>query len=59
MPVSWGGKDNYEYSFKPENRDNGAIGDKKVYANGTNYQNNNDGELENLNLLHKKVSEHH
>lgn len=61
MPVEWGGKDNYEYSFKPENHENDTTGDKTVYVNGTstNYHNNNnnDAQHENLNLLQRKVSE--
>lgn len=63
MPISWGGKDNYEFSFKPENLASNSTNGKIILTNGkTNHQmnnnNNNDSQLENLNLLHKKVSEH-
>lgn len=57
MPVKWGGTDDYEYSFEPENRHNDAV----VFKNGTlPYQttNNNSAEHENLNLMNRKVSEH-
>lgn len=55
MPVAWGGKDNYEYSFVPENRgENGEV----VYENGALHQqaNNNNADQANLNFLHRKVS---
>lgn len=57
IPVAWGGKDNYEYSFVPENNgENGEV----VHENGALHQqaNNNNAEQANLNILHRKVSEH-
>ena len=75
MPASWGGKDNYEFCFEPENRDNDLVStnymsvgsivgtdlvnDKILLENGnTNHQsNNNNPQLENFNLLPRKVSE--
>lgn len=54
MPVEWGGKDDYVYSFEPEVRQNDELKDEK----GTSHRpiNNNKGEETNLNLLHRKVS---
>lgn len=52
IQASWGGKDNYAYSFKPENRPS----DENVFVNGTLQNNNNDAEQANLNLLNKKAS---
>jgi hypothetical protein len=54
MPLEWGGKDGYKFSFVPEIRQN----DKLKHENGTLHQpiNNNKGEQTNLNLLHRKVS---
>lgn len=60
MPVSWGGKDDYEFSFVPEKRlnaDDIKQGNGDVKPENVEHQaNNNDAEQENLNLLHKKVS---
>lgn len=58
LPAAWGGKDVYEYSFKPENRENDTISEKILCVNGTtNQQNNNDVQMKNLNLWNRKVSE--
>lgn len=56
MPVSWGGKDDYVYSFVTEHRE---TAEKLDYANGSESfgnANNNSPNQANLNLTQRKVS---
>lgn len=54
IPLAWGGKDDYVYSFVPEIRQNEEL----TLENGTlhHYVNNNNAEQKNFNLVHRKVS---
>lgn len=54
MPVSWGGNDDYEFTFVPENRSNEEIIETELQQRMN--INNNNSEHANLNLLRKKVS---
>lgn len=52
IPTSWGGRDNYAYSFKPESRPS----DEGVFLNGASHQaNNNNIEQANFNFMQRKV----
>lgn len=58
MPVDWGGRDDYVFSFESEKRHD-SQDDEVIHQNGVSRQpasNNNSDEHENLNLLHRKVS---
>lgn len=57
IPTSWGGRDNYAYSFKPEYRqsDEGVIVSDTLHKQ-MSANNNNNAEQANLNLLNRKVS---
>lgn len=58
MPSLWGGTDEYEYSFEPENRQNDEVVSKNGTLHHQTTNNNNSMEHENLNFLNRKVSEH-
>lgn len=55
MPVAWGGKDDYDFSFVPENQER----DESKYENGDLHviTNNNSEEQADINLLHRKVGQ--
>lgn len=54
IPVKWGGKDEYEYKFVPEVRQNDVTDGEVIELHSTS--NNNTEEQTNLNSMDKKVS---